>query len=94
MPGVRGWSQQEPRLWFRYGVRAWIFRSKLWVMVLGGAGVGLVFSCLFSCVAALGLMKKPEFLKVGAQPGLQACIPGDGDGKPVCDLKQHQLSKA
>lgn len=39
-------------------------------MFLGGAGVGLIFSCLFSYIA--------EFLKVGAQPGLQACIPGDG----------------
>lgn len=72
MPGVRGWSQQEARLWFRYGVRAWIFRSKLWVMFWGGAGVGLVYSCLFSSIAGLGLTKRPEFVKVGAQPGLQA----------------------
>lgn len=85
MPRVRGWNQQEAHLWFRYGVRAWIFRSKLWVMFLGDAGVGLVFSCLFSYVA--------EFLKVGARPGLQACVPGDGNGNPVCDLKHHQLPK-
>lgn len=63
-------------------------------MVLGGAGVGLVFSCLFFCIAALGLIKRPEFLKVDAQPGLQACIPGDGNGKSVTDLKHHRLSKA
>lgn len=93
VPRVKGWSQQEARLWFRYGVRAWIFRSKLWVMFLGGARVGLVYSCLFSYIAALGLIKRPEFLKVGAQPGLQACIPGDGDGKPICDLKHHQFPK-
>lgn len=28
---------------FIHGVRAWIFRSELWVMGLGGAGVGLGF---------------------------------------------------
>lgn len=54
MPRVRRWSQQEATLWFRYEVRAWIFRSKLWVMFLGGAGVGLVYSCLFSYIATLG----------------------------------------
>lgn len=94
MPRVRGWSQQEARLCFRYGVTAWIFKSKLWVMCWGGAGVGLVYSCLFSYTAGLGPIKRPEFVKMGAQPGLQACIPGDGKGKPVCDLKHHQLSKA
>lgn len=54
VPRVRRWSQQEAPLWFRYEVRARICRSKLWVMVLGGAGVGLVYSCLFSYIAALG----------------------------------------